>query len=214
MDTIGERVKILMEEQGYTEKTLLSALNSSNDPQYPTISKSTLNDILNMDPYAEKHDKGYSYKYFIKLADVFGVSVDYLLCRTDVKPLDNKLQAACDITGLSNDAINVLINSNSKTVLNDFISGKEFLDIINIIETALCFRHLLPADNKRIQKFEDEIKANPNSGAAFYNLAIKNGLAPYYKQQLNELIDSFFNDITNRYLENDVKDGTDNGKHN
>lgn len=208
MTTIGECIDDLMRKKGFTDESLAAEINNRNDPQNITISKSTIGDIKN------NVNKGYSYKYFIALADVFGVSVDYLLRRTDARPLDDKLQAACDITGLSNDAINVLINSNSKTVLNDFISGKEFSDIINIIETALCFRHLLPADNKRIQKFEDEIKANPNSGAAFYNLAIKNGLAPYYKQQLNELIDSFFNDITNRYLENDVKDGTDNGKHN
>ena len=43
-----------------------------------------------------------------KLSDYFGVSTDYLLCRTDVKTTDLTIKQICDYTGLSEEAITML----------------------------------------------------------------------------------------------------------
>ena len=50
-------------------------------------------------------------KNLIKIADYFNVSVDYLVCRSDVETDDERLKIACDYTGLSIDFIQFLHNN-------------------------------------------------------------------------------------------------------
>lgn len=47
----------------------------------------------------------------IKIAEFYGVSVDYLLGLNDVKSTDTNIKSICDYTGLSEAAINNLHNS-------------------------------------------------------------------------------------------------------
>lgn len=44
----------------------------------------------------------------VKIADFFNVSLDYLVGRSNTKTLDTSIQAACKVTGLSEDSIGTL----------------------------------------------------------------------------------------------------------
>ena len=61
----------------------------------------------------------------IKIADYYGISVDYLLGRTDIPNLDNDIQSVHNLTGLSVDAIcklNRIFREDKQTVFTDLIS--------------------------------------------------------------------------------------------
>jgi len=74
-----------------------------------------------------------------KLADYFDVSTDYLLCRTDVKSPKTDLQAVCEYTGLSEDAINRVHLSaeiakpcDSRTILGkEVIYGRAYMEALS-----------------------------------------------------------------------------------
>lgn len=80
-----------------------------------------------------------------KLADFFGVSTDYLLCRTDIGSTDLDLKEACEFTGLSEKAVEKLHEINTaeygrhyeKNGIESFKVfpnvNSEFLGIINNI---------------------------------------------------------------------------------
>lgn len=64
-----------------------------------------------------------------KIADFYGVSVDYLLGRTDVKKPDTNTQAVCEYTGLSEGSIQWLSGHKNKTdILNILITHPWILD--------------------------------------------------------------------------------------
>ena len=70
-----------------------------------------------------------------KLADYFDVSADYLLCRTDIKSPNTDLQAVCNYTGLSEEAIQKLQHSADKVnkipfsaLASDIIESSFFSD--------------------------------------------------------------------------------------
>ena len=91
---IGKRIKVLREEKNVTQKEAAQQIG---------IQQSTLS----------KYERGIQNPRFQELcliSDWLGVSVDYLLGRTDIKstPTDGKLQAAAEVTGLSGNALAVL----------------------------------------------------------------------------------------------------------
>ena len=64
----------------------------------------------------------------IKIANYFGVSLDYLTHRTDIKSIDTDIQAVCEYTGLSEEAVDILRNAEHNkdlnvSVLNSLISS-------------------------------------------------------------------------------------------
>ena len=91
--TIGERISDLMHKQGLNQKEL------SNNTQ---ISEGTISGLLN------DNVKGFSYKYFVTLAEYFNVSTDYLLGLSDVPTNDKDLQFVCDYTGLNEETVNFI----------------------------------------------------------------------------------------------------------
>jgi transcriptional regulator with XRE-family HTH domain len=111
MITIGERVADLMTEKGFTDVSLAAEINKRNDPQDISISKSTIGNIKNNAVNKNKKPKGFDYKYFVALADVFGVSVDYLLGLREERTTDPNIQNAVEYTGLSEKAAEILHNS-------------------------------------------------------------------------------------------------------
>lgn len=95
ISSIGMRINDLIIENNTTANYVADKLD---------ISKATMSDIIN------DVDKGYNYKYFVKLADYFNVSTDYILGVTDVATTDKDLKFVCDYTGLKEVAINSLHN--------------------------------------------------------------------------------------------------------
>lgn len=151
-----------------------------------------------------------------KLAEYYNVSTDYLLGRTDVKTADTQLKTICEVTNLSEAAAKKIIKLNEKEnqsdidysdmLFNQMIESPEFDEIVNVLYTALCFRHLALPDKEVIEQVNKEIETNRNSPFWQYALATaKGGLSPYYKQQLSELICKFYDRINQEYLSEDEK---------
>lgn len=77
-----------------------------------------------------------------KIADYYGVSVDYLVGHTTVKSRDTTMQAVCNYTGLSEEAVEVLhrkngINSYSEIIelpeINNLLCSIHFWEIVNYL---------------------------------------------------------------------------------
>ena len=78
----------------------------------------------------------------IKIALFFGCSLDYLIGLSDVKTPDASIQAICEYTGLSEDAVRQLHLNNELKENND--SCKSCLDGINILlEDTQCGNSIL-----------------------------------------------------------------------
>lgn len=68
-----------------------------------------------------------------KLADYYNVSADYLLGRSDVRSVDpsQKIHVACEVTGLSEKAVNNLVEINSKGLkVNLLLENNRIKDVI------------------------------------------------------------------------------------
>ena len=132
-----------------------------------------------------------------KLAEYYNVSTDYLLGRTDVKTPDTELKTVCEVTNLSESAVNKIIKSDCSFLISEIIESPEFEEITDTLSTALILRHLALPDKKVIEQIKKELESKRNSPFLEYALATaKGGLSPYYKQQLSELICKFYDRIT------------------
>ncbi len=69
-----------------------------------------------------------------KFCDLFKVSADYLLGLSEVTSLDNKVQAACEVTGLNETAIEKLIAYYKDSILPECLST-----LSNIISNEIFF---------------------------------------------------------------------------
>ena len=141
-----------------------------------------------------------SYDGIVYLAKLYDVSTDYLLGLTTVKPIDNKLQAAADITGLSEKALNNLQRCNEKNnvywfgnIANSIIESDEFIDIVVFLKKAVIEREQTIdydiykvstkdiAKTKAIDSFHSLVKALENQYKDFltpyrYDLSIASSL--------------------------------------
>lgn len=92
--TLGERLKALRSERGVSLGKLEKAVN---------ITASTLGDY-------ENDNKNPSIERLKRLAEFYGVSLDYLAGLSEARSVNISIRQICKKTGLSEDAINTLIN--------------------------------------------------------------------------------------------------------
>ena len=112
-ETIGTRLKRLRKEKGYTQKYIaLDILHYTDERLYRECEK-------------DRHTLGLD--YLITLADFYGVSVDYLLCRSHYVSCDNEMISHS--IGLSDKAIeNIRTIIASDIEYNAQIEGARALD--------------------------------------------------------------------------------------
>lgn len=119
--SIGMRINDLIIENGTNANSVAKKLN---------ISKATMSDIIN------DVDKGYSYKYFVDIANFFNVSVDYILGLTDVATNDKDLKFVCEYTGLDEKTIEFFVKNK-----NDNSSDTKKWGVVEFIKfIAKCNR--------------------------------------------------------------------------
>lgn len=97
---IANRLKILREEKGISHERLSRATG---------ISKDTL---IKYEKTYLGANKGMSVSFAVVLANYYGTSTDYILCRTDIRSPDVTMSDICNKTGLSETAINNLTHLN------------------------------------------------------------------------------------------------------
>lgn len=104
--TMGQRLKDLREGCDLSHVDLIKQLSEKYGI---SISRDSLMAYEIADQTRAKASKlpnlGMRVEYLYCLADFFGVSIDYLLGKTDIKSVDANLQSVCGYTGLSECAI-------------------------------------------------------------------------------------------------------------
>ena len=85
------RIKMLREELGMTQQELADKLEGA---------KSTI-------AMYEKGDRKPSLEVLVKLSEIFNCSIDYILCKTDIRNIEQEFNFAFhkEIEGLSDDEI-------------------------------------------------------------------------------------------------------------
>lgn len=140
----------------------------------------------------------------IKIADFYGVSVDYLLGRTDIPNMDTNMQAVHGLTGLSVEAISKLAKLKEE-------NNSVFLDIISLLiadNNAEFFLALLCSsistyceESDKISHFESEGISADITKRSFINTVLHTkfvenlpSLAEEYKSKHSELPEKRMNE--------------------
>ena len=111
-----------------------SGLTQSEAAEKLGVSRQTFNNWLNGQNQPD-------YSYLIQISKLFGVSCDYLLGVSDVKTLDMDISGCCKLTGLSEAAVNRIIEFSSKKsyraytdLLSLFIENPNMEYFLNLLE--------------------------------------------------------------------------------
>lgn len=95
-ETFSKRLISLREQKNITQQELADQLG---------ITRQSLS-------LYEKAERTINIELLAKIADFFNVSTDYLMGRTNTATLDESIQTACKVTGLSEEAVKNLNNIN------------------------------------------------------------------------------------------------------
>ena len=120
-EVFGKRLLELRDERNETQEQLAKAVN---------ITRQSLSRY-------EANERTPNIELIYNIAKHYEVSADYLLGLSEVKSLDNRVQAACEVTGLSEEAIEKLNNCYNNKVtpeftetISDIISCDSFFEMI------------------------------------------------------------------------------------
>lgn len=141
---LSKRLKELREERGISQETLLEQLNSAGI-------KISLISLKNYEVTEQHHSKflavnGMNTEFLFNIAEFYGVSIDYLLGRTDTRSPNPDIQSACEYTGLSEKSIEKLkgithfefdnsVNTENANIIDMFIQSKYFENLISLLLT-------------------------------------------------------------------------------
>lgn len=120
MNTFGERLRQLRTERN--------------------LHQSELGELLELSPSAigsyERNLREPSYSHLVKMADLFNVSTDFLLCRT------NERLTVADYTAQDTFSLDALLKDFTVTLDGDAISDKDKSRLMDIARTILRMREL------------------------------------------------------------------------
>lgn len=133
-ETFAQRLINLREQKNITQQELADELG---------ITRQSLS-------LYEKAERTINIELLAKIADFFNVSTDYLMGRTDTETLNEDIQTACKVTGLSEDAVKnirkITMQENEKNMY------KELMYIINSCtsyqEDTTQLKHIFINDKK------------------------------------------------------------------
>lgn len=126
--TMGEKIDDLIKSHNIDASTL--ALETG-------ISKATISDMI------RDVGKGYDYRYFLKIAQYFNVSTDYLLGLTDAPTTNADLRYICDYTGLEEKTIKILNRLKNSTdkelsvIYKGSLTKSEYLFFLKVMQCIL-----------------------------------------------------------------------------
>ena len=194
---LSDRYTDLRLEKGLSQTELAAALDCNK--QY--ISK------------FEDGSRSLSLAMLEKYADFFGVSTDYLLGRTDVKTINADLAATCNYTGLSEEAIKILIILRRYKVYNFLSDFLEKADLFNLIIEL----DKLQANSEKVfeylsGKFENNPGLNNSSTSEIFDISnhvsIYENPCDIAKYKIEEIIRDYLNKCDIRKYKTDINGNT------
>lgn len=202
-DTTAERIA---DEIKKTGKTLIEISKEIEERFGQYISTGTLSEMCNTD----KEDKGFSYKYFIALSKYFGVSADYLMCIRHERTLDKYTLAVCDYTGLSEEAVKNLHETeysllNISKFLNYLILRPElFWKINDLKDLSVAFQKIITEIFDKYS-IDDKLKCNDEDFAIFEKkFSVAQDFITHFKSYSYDLLKTL-PDVIDDYLFNDSR---------
>lgn len=150
-----------------------------------------------------------------KIADLFNVSTDYLTGRTGTKSVNPEIQAACEVTGLSEDAVRNLIKaqkikSSFFNPADEFIKCSDFdmfvLNIYQYIMSILCTEEEYNDVPNKMTMIIRFMESNQLSSRDLEVMGIKfrknNRISLSIESEINNQIRDFLDKLTEKILKN------------
>lgn len=164
---MAKRLKMLREKRGLSHDRLSEAIHERYGIQI------SANSLMNYEVFEKNHSKyrkneGMRVEYLRFLADFYGVSTDYILGISDVKPSDVTAQSVIDYTGLSDDTVETLHDmkiddTESMHECADIGSNKPIRDFLDDILDDLY------TDHRLISTFYIALRRNIVNGGSWYS---------------------------------------------
>lgn len=150
-----------------------------------------------------------------RIAEYYNVSTDYLLGRSDVQTIDPDKRAASEITGLSEECINILMSNNSKTethfssLISQFVIAL-YNNKFNLEFIFSLFDLLLPNSQYKTTDTEFERLLGISQQYGYIVLSHEETI-DYHKKRLQELVSSSaiaaFNTVCSEYFNENEESG-------
>lgn len=125
-EILAEKLSILCEDKKMSRAQLAEKLH---------VSRQTIDNYMNGDV------KNVPALMVLSMAEIFGVSTDYLMTESEIRTPDKRIEAVCSVTGLSEDAVFMLcrpeISGIAEYLLHDENNLDFFRRLRDYLETSL-----------------------------------------------------------------------------
>ena len=196
-EEFSKRLIQLREQKGFTQQQLADSIG---------ITRQSLS-------LYEKAERTINFELLAKIADFFNVSTDYLMGRTDVASMNEDLQTACKVTGLSESAVIAIRNIHdgdpyrklkrdrmyNAEILEKIILSESFPNILSRISSIKNLESTLPDDRLTLEC------TAPNSNGLKLTLTKKD----FVEYDLQFGMDEFKN-----IIKEIIREASEHGEHN
>jgi transcriptional regulator with XRE-family HTH domain len=141
VQSIGNRIRELREKRDWTQEDLIEELK-----KYERVERSTL-------AKWETGRQDFKTKHIIALAEIFGVTSDYLLGLSSTPSIDPAIKSICNYTGLDEAAVEFLHFEPDSTfleIINRFIKSYEFWDILDELQRIQFLSRMITEECEEI----------------------------------------------------------------
>ena len=192
MDYVSNRIVALREEKGETQQELADAVGITRQSlsRYEIAARTISIDALG------------------QIAQHYNVSVDYLMGFSDVKTTKHDMKTACEVTGLSEKAIENIQKTRELFFLeetSDAFESDEFWGIFYSLSSALCAA-------KRAALHADTEEINDNVINTFGFDEERNKEVGYMKIHLLDVYERA-KQLAERWFKKHLKEVTNNAQH-
>lgn len=202
------RLKELRKEHGWTQVTVIDAINR----KYPELYKQRQKEKPDSDIISEGTIKQYesyggkisgmSVETLCLFADLYGVSVEYILGLTDIRTPDADIKGISKKIGLSEAAIEKqLEHPHYQDLLGLIIKDKYYLNLMGLMHNFLMNEFIHESERRKIKKEIEEHQNGPYHNDDFQSVRIDGFERERYMivRQFEALLDDIYDEKSEEY---------------